>query len=41
MTTRVDTQAESRLLQKSAGPLITVLLLSGPILMLAFVLQIL
>jgi hypothetical protein len=40
MTARVHTQAETRLLQKSTAPLITVLLLAGPILMLAFILQI-
>ncbi len=41
MTTQVETHPETRILQRSAAPLLTVLLLAGPVLMLAFVLQIL
>lgn len=40
MTTQSKTHAETQLLQKSAAPLMTVLLLAGPVLMLAFILQI-
>jgi hypothetical protein len=39
--THGETHAESRFLQKSGAPLMTILLLAGPVLMLAFILQVL
>lgn len=41
MTTQTETHTETRLLQKSGAPLLTILLLTAPALMLAFVLQLL
>jgi len=41
MTTPSHTHSESRLLQKSGMPLMTILLLTGPVLMIAFIMQVL